>query len=97
MSFVGDKKLLSWEEGIHKITGAPAMKIGLKSRGVIKKDNYADIVLIDPERIDDATTDKEPHKYSEGVVSVVVNGSIAFVEGQESIGCFGGVLKKSDK
>ncbi len=95
--FVKDRELISWEEAIHKITDAPATKIGLDRRGVIKKKNYADLVVFDPMKIEDATNISDPYHYSRGISYVVVNGVITFEEGLDNITCAGRVLRKMDK
>lgn len=77
-----DKALLSLETAIHKMTALPAQKLNLDKRGVLKAGYYADIVLFHPEQIKDKATFSDPHQYSEGIETVIVNGRIAYQAGQ---------------
>ncbi len=72
--FVIDKKMLDWEEAIHKITYLPAEFFGIKNRGQIKEDYYADLVLLDPNKVKANATYKSPRELSSGVVHLWVNG-----------------------
>jgi len=81
--YVRDKKILSWERAIHKITGKPAKKLGIHNeRGVLQAEKYADITIFDPETITDRATYPNPYQFSEGVKYVIVNGKIALREGK---------------
>jgi len=74
--YVVDEKLLSWEEAIMKMTGLAAGKFGLRRRGEIKEKNFADIVVLDPQKIRDFATNDNPYQYNEGIEQVLVNGQI---------------------
>jgi N-acyl-D-amino-acid deacylase len=93
--FCREKKLLSEEEVIHKMTGLPAQKVGLDKRGLIKEGYFADITIFDPEKIIDRSTFTEPHQYSEGIEYVIVNGKITVSNGNHTGATNGRVLRKS--
>jgi len=93
--YVREEKLMSWEEAIYKMTGGPAQKIGLKNRGVIKKGNFADIVVFNPETIIDKATFENPFQYPEGIDYVIINGKIAINNGKYTGEMAGRVLRKS--
>ena len=76
--YVREKKLLSMQEAIRKMTSLPASRLDLKRRGSLIVNNWADIVIFDPEKIDDKSTFANPHQYSVGIKSVLVNGHIAY-------------------
>ena len=80
--YVRMKKVLSLAKAIHKITGLPAQKIGLKNRGLIKEDYKADIVIFDQRKILDTATLENPYSYPEGIEYVIVNGEITVKKGQ---------------
>lgn len=40
-----DKGIMPIEKAVHKITGLPAAKLGLKDRGLIKEGNFADLII----------------------------------------------------
>ena len=79
--YVREKELLSWEEGIHKITGKVAKKVGLNNRGFLKKDFWADVVIFNPEKINDKSTLKNPFQYPDGIETVIINGGLAYHKG----------------
>jgi len=93
--YVRENKLINWEEAIHKMTGGPAEKIGLKKRGIIKKGNFADIAIFNPETIADRATFDNPFQYPEGINCVIVNGRIVVDKGKYTGEMAGRVLRKS--
>lgn len=92
--YVRGQKILSFEEAIHKITGKPALKIGLKDRGFIKKNYWADVVIFNPEKIIDKATLKSPFQYPEGIETVIINGSIAYHRGLMEKKLLGQIIRR---
>ncbi len=92
--YVREKKILSLEQAIHKMTGMPAGFVGLKKRGFIKRDNYADLVVFDPEKIADRATFENPYRYPDGINFVVLNGRLALENGTLSDPGAGRVIAK---
>jgi len=80
--YVREKKLLSLEEAVQKMTSLPAKKFALAGRGKIEKGSIADIVVFDPETIIDRATIENPYQYSDGVEQVIVNGKLAIADGK---------------
>ena len=76
--YVNKEKALTMEQAIYKMTSLSAQQIGIKKRGLIKTGNYADLVMFDPETVSDEATITEPHKLSDGIETVWVNGTIVF-------------------
>lgn len=74
------KNDLSWESIIHKITALPAAIFSLPKRGMICKGNYADLVLFDPDKLNDNATFADPHQLSDGILRVWVNGTLSYQE-----------------
>jgi N-acyl-D-aspartate/D-glutamate deacylase len=72
--------MLSMQEAIRKMTSLPASRLDLKRRGSLQVNNWADIVIFDSESIDDKSTFANPHQYSVGIKSVLVNGCLAYNE-----------------
>ncbi|MEX2008397.1 MAG: amidohydrolase family protein [Candidatus Spechtbacterales bacterium] len=81
-NYVRDEKLLSWEEAIRKITWGPAHKIGLHKRGKITQGFAADVVVFDPQTIQEKATFSNPYQYPTGIKYVIVNGEIAVDRGE---------------
>ena len=77
-----DEKLFSLPEAIHKMTGMSAQRFGLHERGVLREGAYADLVLLDPDGIQDKATYENPRQMCEGIERVMVNGEWAFAQGQ---------------
>ncbi len=72
--YVREKKVIDLEQAIHKMTGLPAEKLGLKKRGLIKKGMAADLVLFDSKTVKDQADFDDPHQYPTGISHVFVNG-----------------------
>jgi len=92
--YVRDKGLLSLEEAVHKMTGLPAAKLGLGDRGLLREDHKADIVLFDPQSVQDQATFTDPYQYPTGVEWVLVNGEVVIEEGEHTGARPGIVLRR---
>ncbi len=82
--YVRDEKIISLEEAIRKLSYMPAENLKILKRGLLKKGYYADIVVFDPDNIEDHATFKEPHQYSTGVKHVFVNGQQVLKDGEHT-------------
>ncbi|MFH1392861.1 MAG: D-aminoacylase [Patescibacteria group bacterium] len=80
--YVREKKIISIEEAIKKMTALPALKAGLSYRGAIRPGYFADIAIFNSELIKDMATFENPFQYPIGVNSVIVNGRVALSKGQ---------------
>jgi N-acyl-D-amino-acid deacylase len=83
--YVRDEKVVPWELAVHKMTGLPATTLGLRRRGFLKPDYFADVVVFDPATIQDHATFEKPHQYATGVSAVLVNG-VAVIKAGEHTG-----------
>jgi len=92
--YVREKKILSLEMAIHKMTGLPAKIMRLPERGLISKGMKADITIFDPAKIIDKADFTNPHQYPEGIYLVLVNGTVAVRESQLTGAGRGEVLRK---
>jgi N-acyl-D-amino-acid deacylase len=82
--YVRDKKLLTLEEAIRKMTGLSAANVGIAERGLIRNGAYADLVLFDPATVADRSTFEDPKALSVGIDKVWVNGVLVWDEGKAS-------------
>ncbi len=82
--YVRDEKIIPLEEAIRKLTSLPASNLGITDRGMLKKGNFADIVVFDPATIQDHATFDKPHQLSTGVVHVFVNGTQVLKNGEHT-------------
>jgi len=92
--YVLGKRLLGWEEAIAKMTALPAKKFGIKERGELKENYFADIVIINRDEIRDLATTENPYQYNKGIDLVVVNGQITLRNGVYTGGRFGEVIRR---
>lgn len=74
--YVREKKILTLENAIRKMTSFPAQRLGLRDRGLIREGLWADIVVFNPDTIIDKSTFIEPHQVPEGINYVIVNGVV---------------------
>ncbi len=77
-----DGQTVPLPEMIRKMTCLPAEQFNISGRGVLKKENFADIVVFDPDKIKENTTYFEPHQLSDGIITVVVNGTLTIAHGE---------------
>jgi N-acyl-D-amino-acid deacylase len=82
--YVRDEQLISLAEAVRRLTSLPATNLGIDGRGSLEAGNYADVVVFDPETIQDHATFAEPHAYSTGVVHVFVNGVQVLKDGEHT-------------
>ena len=66
--------LFPLEQAIHRMTGFPAAKFGLKDRGLLCEGAFADLVVFDPETVLDVGSYEDPKHPPTGIHHVFVNG-----------------------
>ncbi|MCT8977540.1 D-aminoacylase [Clostridium sp. CX1] len=92
--YVREEKALTFEEAIYKMTKKPAEVFGIKERGVLKAGNYADIVIFNPNTVEDKGTYVDPIQYPVGIDYVLINGNIVIDNGVYNKILAGKVLRK---
>lgn len=93
--YVRERKVISLEEAIRKMTTLPASILGLSDRGAIKAGQWADLVLFDPNTVADRATFEDPFQYPVGIDTVLVNGTVVLDEGKHTNARPGKVLKRA--
>jgi len=83
--YVRDEQLIPLEEAIRKLTALPANNLKIDRRGMLKEGYFADVVVFDPDTVQDHATFVEPHQYATGVAHVFVNG-VQVIENGEHTG-----------
>lgn len=79
--YVRTDKAVTLQDAIHRLTALPAANLSLKNRGLLKEGYFADVVVFDPEKIQDHSTYVKPHQLASGVSDVIVNGQFALSDG----------------
>ncbi|MBT2274337.1 N-acyl-D-amino-acid deacylase family protein [Rhodococcus qingshengii] len=79
--YVRDERTLTLEEGVRKMTSLPASRIGVADRGTLAPWTAADIVVFDPDTIEDLSTFDSPWQLARGTRAVLVNGVPAVADG----------------
>jgi N-acyl-D-aspartate/D-glutamate deacylase len=72
--YVRERGVIDLPFAIRSMTSLPAQVLGMKDRGQIRAGAFADIVMFDPARVNDAATYQEPHQLAEGMMHIIVNG-----------------------
>jgi len=93
--YVREKRLISLELAVHKMSGLPAKILRLPDRGLIKAGLKADLAVFDPATVIDKADFVNPHQYPEGIPYVFVNGSVAVRDSRLTGTGRGEVLRKN--
>ncbi len=82
--YVRELKVLRLEDAIRKMTSLPAATFRLTDRGQLRAGNWADLVVFDPEKVQDTATFESPHHYPTGISAVFVNGVPVIKNGEHT-------------
>jgi N-acyl-D-amino-acid deacylase len=72
--YARDEKIFEMHTAVHRMTGAAAVQMGIRGRGLIRETYAADIVVFNTNTVKDTATYERPHQYPIGIEYVVVNG-----------------------
>lgn len=95
--YVRNRRALSLEEAVRKMTSLNAAKAGLFERGLLRPGNFADVTVFDPKAVIDRSTYLEPFQYSAGIVHVVVNGQLVLDDGRQTDKRPGRALRRGNR
>jgi len=93
--YVHKYKIVSLTEMIRKMTSRPAEIAGIKNRGKIAEDYFADLVIFLPGSIHDRATFEDPKQYCQGIYHVYVNGQPVIFDGKKANNLPGVILKSA--
>lgn len=93
--YVRTRHVLTLEDAIRRMTSLPARTFTFHDRGLLREGAAADIVIFDPEKVQDKATFVNPHQYSSGFDYVLVNGHIAVDDGKLTAARGGSILRGS--
>ena len=91
--YVREERIIPLEEAIRRMTSLPASNLKLKSRGSLETGSFADLVIFDPQKIQDHANYENPHQYSTGVIHLFVNGQQVLKNGEHTGATPGRVLR----
>jgi N-acyl-D-amino-acid deacylase len=80
--YVRERKLFSLEEAVRKMSSLAAANVGLKNRGMLAPDNFADLVLFDAATVADRADFGHAQAPAAGIRMVWVNGEVVFQDGK---------------
>ena len=92
--YVRERRVLTLEDAVHKMTGQPAARLRLADRGRIAVGAHADIVVFDAATVADRATFEAPHQYPVGIEQVLVNGVAVVRDGAFTDARAGRVLRR---
>lgn len=70
-----EKRWMDLPEAIHKITGRPAERFGLRDRGLVRAGYAADVAVFDPQTVGSPATYENPERPPEGIRLVMREGA----------------------
>jgi N-acyl-D-amino-acid deacylase len=82
--YVREEKVISLQEAIRRLTSLPAANLSIRRRGSLTEGNFADIVIFDPEKIQDHATFEKPMQYATGMMYVLINGTLVLDKGEHT-------------
>jgi N-acyl-D-aspartate/D-glutamate deacylase len=91
--YVRERRVLTLEEAIRKMTSWPATRMRLAGRGAIQVGNWADVTIFELESLDDRATYDEPTRSPAGIEWVLVNGVVVIDQGRHTGAKPGQVLR----
>ncbi len=86
---------ISVEEAVRRMTSLPASILAIQDRGALRSGYFADLVIFNPDTIQDHATFEDPHQLATGVSYVFVNGVMVLKEGQHTGAMPGRVVRGS--
>ena len=94
-SYVRDKKVITLEDAIRRMTSFPAQVLGIRDRGLLREGMWADITIFDYNRIRNRASPTDPTRYAEGVEYVLVNGQVIIDRGEHTGALPGRIIRHS--
>ncbi|MCL2497533.1 MAG: D-aminoacylase [Symbiobacteriaceae bacterium] len=89
-----ERQLFSLETAVYKMTGAPAWRLRLPDRGILRAGFWADLTLFNPDTVRDNPTFTQPKQASDGIVSVYVNGVLTAENGKHTGARAGQIMRR---
>lgn len=91
--YVKERRVLTLEDAVRKMTSWPATRMRLADRGVIREGMKADVTIFDLEALEDRATYERPMEFPTGIDWVIVNGVVTIDHGRHTGAKAGQVLR----
>ena len=91
--YVLERNAIDIAAAVRSMTTLPATVFGLKDRGQLRAGAFADVLIFDATKVNDAATYEKPHQYSEGFNDIILNGEVARRDGKFTTALAGRVLR----
>ena len=95
--FVRERRALTPQAAVRRLTSLPAGRMGITDRGTIETGNWADLAVFDPGSFGECGTVSAPNRVAAGMVHVVVNGVVSMEAGGLSADRGGEVLRREER
>ena len=82
--YVRERKTLTLEDAVRRMTSLPAQRFRIDDRGLLRVGYAADILIFDEKTVADKATYERPHAYSIGFQWVIVNGKLTVENGKHN-------------
>jgi len=93
--YVRELGVLSLEDCVHHLTGRPAARLKLVDRGLVRPGYAADLVLLDPDTVQDTATFEDPRRQATGIDLVLVDGVAVIDDGARTDALPGRALRRT--
>jgi N-acyl-D-amino-acid deacylase len=77
-----DGQTVPLPEMIRKMTSLAAEQFRLKDRGVLRAGAFADVAVFQPKSVRENTSYAHPHRLSDGLTTLLVNGTLTLADGR---------------
>ena len=92
--YVREKKVLTLEQAVHKMTAMPARRLGLGDRGLLREGMVADVTVFDADQVQDHATFRDGNAYATGFELVLLAGQVALEKDVAAGTGYGQVLRR---
>jgi N-acyl-D-aspartate/D-glutamate deacylase len=90
--YVKERRTLTLEDAVRKMTSWPATRMRLANRGTVQEGNWADVTIFDLDLLQDRATYEKPTEPPTGIDWVLVNGVVTIDHGRHTGAKAGRVL-----
>lgn len=81
-TYVRERRLMTVEEAVRKMTSLPAQRCGFSSKGLLREGFDADITIFNPVTVAADATYQNPRTGVKGIEYVIVGGTVAVSQGK---------------